>query len=147
MAGGCIFCMIAKGRGHSYKVYEDEEILVILDKYPASKGHLLVITRKHYPGIQDAEPGEAVRALAVAAALARIYRSYLGAHGVKIVVNSGRPAGQEIFHFHVHVMPFWPSPLRQPRSILEEQEAEEVISMIKPYISYIREYLSQAGLG
>ncbi len=146
MGEGCIFCMIVKGRLPSYKVYEDDDILVILDKYPASKGHLLVLTKEHYSSIHDAEPRRAVKALAVAAALARIYRESVGAPGVKLVVNSGRPAGQEIFHLHIHVIPYWPMPRRVPRSALEPGEAEEVISMLSQHVGRIKDYLAEAGL-
>lgn len=143
----CIFCGIVRGDLEAYKVYEDSDVMVILDKYPASKGHLLVLTKKHYESVHDADYRDIAKVFVVAGALARIYRVNVGAPGVKIVVNSGRPAGQEIFHLHVHVIPYWPGPERIPRRVISEDEAREVISMVKPYIDEIRRALKDSGLG
>ena len=147
--GGCVFCNIVRGVEEAYRIYEDDVVVVILDKYPVSEGHLLVITRRHYRGVEDAEPRAAAHAFTVASALARIYRKRLGAPGVNVVTNSGRPAGQVIFHFHVHVIPRWHSggPMWSPRHTLTPGEAERVTSRLKPHLALIREYLSRAGLG
>lgn len=142
----CIFCKIVRGELPSYKVYEDSDILVILDKFPASRGHLLVIPRGHHAGVEDTPPRTLARAWLAASALARVYRKSLGAKGVNIVTNSGRPAGQVIFHFHIHVIPRWsdqpdPQPYK-PKGELGDKEAREVLEMLKPHAAAtIREYL------
>ncbi len=141
----CIFCGIVEGRLEAYKVYEDEDVLVILDKYPATKGHLLVLTKRHYESVHDADPKDVAKAFVVASALARIYRVKVGAPGVKIVSNSGRPAGQEIFHLHIHVIPYWPGPERIPRRVISDDEAREVTAMLEPYIEYIKIALEESG--
>ncbi|MBI2051815.1 HIT family protein [Candidatus Roizmanbacteria bacterium] len=51
----CIFCKIAKGESPSYKVYEDKDYMAFLDIFPKSKGHTLVITKKHYRWVHDVE--------------------------------------------------------------------------------------------
>lgn len=142
----CVFCRIVSGLEGSYRVYEDRDVVVILDKYPVSKGHLLVITKEHYESIHDAQPRIATKALTVASALARIYRVELGASGVNIVVNSGRSAGQEIFHFHIHVIPRWSDThsLWGNRHMLTHEEADEVLRKLAPYTRYIEEYVSEA---
>ncbi len=145
MGENCIFCRIARGEAPAYKVYEDEEILVILDIMPVEKGHLLVMPRSHHESIHDTPPRLAARVWLAASALARIYRVELEAPGVNIVSNSGRPAGQEVFHFHVHVIPRW-SPARRGfrgRHRLTREEAEEVITMLEPHTGIIREYLGE----
>ena len=50
---GCLFCQIVEGKVETISVYEDEDILAILDIYPASLGHLIVLTREHYHFIQE----------------------------------------------------------------------------------------------
>ena len=142
----CVFCRIVSGLEGSYKVYEDRDVVVILDKYPVSKGHLLVVTKEHYESIHDAQPRIAVKALTVASALARIYRVELGASGVNIVVNSGRSAGQEIFHFHIHIIPRWSDTrsLWGSRYMLTREEADEVLRKLAHYTRYIEEYVSEA---
>ncbi len=143
--GVCIFCGIIDGRLDAYKVYEDDDVLVILDKYPATKGHLLVLTKRHYESVHDADYRDVAKAFVVAGALARIYRVKVGAPGVKIVANSGRPAGQEVFHLHIHVIPYWPGPKRIPRRVIDADEAQEVISTLKPHIDDIRRALEESG--
>ena len=148
--GSCVFCRIAEGREESHRVYSDEDLIVILDKYPVSRGHLLVITRKHYEGVQDVEPRLLAKSWLVASALAAIYRKELGAGGVNVVTNSGSPAGQVIFHFHIHVIPRWDGVERGfwgSRRVISEGEARSVISMLEPHAdNYIKEYLKR-GLG
>ncbi|MCE4625913.1 MAG: HIT family protein [Desulfurococcales archaeon] len=142
----CIFCRIAEGKAPAWVLYEDERVKVILDIYPVSKGHSLVITRNHYESIHDADPRDVAHAFTVAAALSRIFREKLGAPGVNVIVNSGRAAGQEIFHFHIHVIPRWEPggwrALFRGRHFLTEAEAREVVRMVAPHTDVIREYVS-----
>lgn len=119
-----------------------------MDKYPVSKGHLLVLSEEHYEGVHEAPPEVLMKVWVVASALARIYRVNLGAPGVNIVTNSGTTAGQIIFHFHVHVIPRW-SQVRgfwSGRRELGREEAMEVLDMVKPHITLIEEYLISLGL-
>jgi len=130
-------------------VYRGGGVAVILDKYPVSRGHLLVLTEKHYESIHDADPRDAVKAWAVASALARVYRRELGARGVNVVANSGRPAGQVVFHFHIHVIPRWSRDYEgfwSGRHVLTEDEARSVVESLKPHMGFIEEYLDQAGI-
>ncbi|MCE4627622.1 MAG: HIT family protein [Desulfurococcales archaeon] len=149
MARECIFCRIAKGEAPAYKVYEDEVSLVFLDIFPVEKGHLLVTSREHYEAVHNAPPRVVAHVFTVAAALAKIYRDILGAPGVNIVTNSGRAAGQEVFHFHVHVIPRWRGGGWRrlvERHVLTEEEAREVLGMLKPHIGIVRKALIDAGL-
>lgn len=143
---GCIFCKIAEREAPAYFVYQDNDISIILDIYPVEKGHLLVISNEHYESIHDTPPNVVSKVFRAAAALARIYREFLGAPGVNVVTNSGRAAGQEVFHFHVHVLPRWRGGgwrTLTMRHRLTSEEAEEVVGMIKPYTHIIEEYISR----
>lgn len=144
----CVFCRIVRGEEGSYTVYKGGGVQVILDKYPVSKGHLLVLSEDHYEGVQEAPPEVLVRVWLVASALARIYRVNLGAPGVNIVTNSGSTAGQVIFHFHVHVIPRWTQPkgFWSGRHELSDEEAKEVLEMLKPHLTVIDEYLLSMGI-
>jgi Diadenosine tetraphosphate (Ap4A) hydrolase and other HIT family hydrolases len=144
----CVFCRIIRGEEESHTIYKGEGVQVILDKYPVSKGHLLVLSEEHYEGVHEAPPEVLMKVWVVASALARIYRVNLGAPGVNIVTNSGTTAGQIIFHFHVHVIPRW-SQVRgfwSGRRELGREEAMEVLDMVKPHITLIEEYLISLGL-
>jgi len=59
------------------------------------------IPRKHYQGVEDVPMALADKLWRLSTALAKIYRNELKATGVNVITNSGRPAGQEIFHFHI----------------------------------------------
>lgn len=121
---------------------------MILDKFPASRGHLLVITRDHYTAVEETPKHLLRHAWMTASALASVYRKKLGAKGVNILTNSGKPAGQLIFHFHIHVVPRWseekdPQPW-SPKGELSDAEAKEVLEMLKPHAKEtIQEYTSQ----
>lgn len=87
------------------KVYEDEHIIAIKDKYPKAPVHLLIITKKPIRNVQALEEedfplvGEAFR---IAQKLAKEFGLEKG--GYRIVVNNGPYSGQEIYHLHFHLM-------------------------------------------
>ncbi|MFN7106017.1 MAG: HIT family protein [Pyrobaculum sp.] len=123
----CIFCRIVKGEAPSWRVYEEERFVVVLDKYPASYGHMLVVSKEHFTNIVDTPIEIVTRGFEIATRLARAW-AQLGARGVNIVTNAGRDAGQVIFHFHIHVIPRWGGPLAwHGREEIREEAAREVI--------------------
>ncbi len=127
----CIFCRIVKGEAPSYTVYEDDETMVFLDIYPVSKGHLLVIPKRHYDTLDDVPNKILSRVWILASAIGKLYRVRFNASGVNIVTNVGRAAGQEVFHFHIHVIPRWGrwTGFWSGRHKLTEDEAKEVMDM------------------
>jgi len=144
--GSCVFCRIAQREEHAYIVYEGGSVVVFLDIYPVEKGHLLVVPVKHYESSTDVDECTICRVFTTAAVFSRIYIQELGAPGVNILANSGRAAGQEIFHFHVHVIPRWSGggwKKLLSRRVLVDSEAEEVLSMLKPYTHYVDQSLSR----
>lgn len=127
----CIFCKIIKGELPAWKVYEDEDLVVFLDKYPASYGHLLVVPKRHYESVFDAPDDVVAKGFTTAAFFARVWKR-LGAKGVNIVTNAGREAGQMIFHFHIHVIPRWGGDLAwHGKEEIKEEVAKEVVEKLK----------------
>ena len=136
-----------RGELPSYRVYEDDNLLVILDKFPATKGHLLVITKSHHPSVEETPTQLLKKAWLAASALASVYRKKLGAPGANILTNSGKAAGQIIPHFHIHVIPRWGEGevTWKPKGELTEQEAQEVLELLKPHArGQIEQYLREA---
>ncbi len=146
MRGDDPFCMIAAGKADAYKVYEDDQVMIILDKKPASLGHVLVITKEHYEAVEDVPPDVLVRAWLSASAVAHYLRKVKGALGVNLITNSGSPAGQVVFHFHIHVIPRWdPGPIvRGVRHDLTDEEARRAQAIYEGLHEVIREYLQSA---
>ena len=105
MSEACIFCKINKGEIPSFKIYEDEYFNVILDRYPAAKGHLLVIAKAHCTDVLNLPEETAQKLYPLVKVLAKDLKNILGAEGINIVQNNGLAAGQTIDHFHLHLIP------------------------------------------
>jgi histidine triad (HIT) family protein len=102
----CIFCRILKGEYPVSLVYEDEIISVFPTIEPISPGHLLIIPKVHAPYLKDLEQETAGHIMIMAARLASaIRKSKYKCEGINIFVADGEAAGQDVFHFHLHVFP------------------------------------------
>jgi len=105
MSDNCIFCKIVNGEILSKQVYEDELFRVIMDVSPATKGHVLILTKKHYRNIFDLADLEASRLLVLAKRIAVAMKEGLACDGINIIQNNEAVAGQSVFHFHLHIIP------------------------------------------
>lgn len=101
----CIFCRIVAGEIPSHRVYENDSTLAFLDINPAMRGHTLVIPKEHAPDLHSIAPESLDAVMRTTQVVARILHTGLQADGINIVQNNGAAAGQEIFHYHVHVLP------------------------------------------
>ena len=100
-----IFARILRGELPAHRVHEDDETLVFMDIMPRVDGHALVIPKRACRNLLDAEP-EAVAAVArTVQRVARAAMRAFEADGVTIQQFNEAPAGQEVFHYHVHVLP------------------------------------------
>ena len=100
-----VFCKIIKGEIPSYKLYEDNDVLAILDISQVTKGHALVISKKHYNNFLCVPQKEMHKVIDVAQKIGQVEIKMLGAKGVNILTNCYEAAGQSVPHFHVHVIP------------------------------------------
>ncbi|MCD8336171.1 MAG: HIT family protein [Lachnospiraceae bacterium] len=105
MEENCIFCKIAKGDIPSATLYEDEDLRVILDLGPASKGHALVIPKKHAANLFELPDETAGKAIVAAKKVGAKLKEGLHADGLNLVQNNGAAAGQTVDHFHIHLIP------------------------------------------
>lgn len=101
----CVFCLINKGEIPSATIYENKEFRVILDRFPASKGHILIIPQEHVTDIYDLDPELAGRLFELATRFATIIKKTFGNTGLNIIQNNGAIAGQTVFHYHLHMIP------------------------------------------
>lgn len=101
----CIFCKIAAGDIPSATIYEDDAFRVILDLGPATKGHALILPKEHYKDITELPEELAGKAMILAKKIVTIMMEALPCDGYNIVQNNGEPAGQTVFHFHMHLIP------------------------------------------
>jgi diadenosine tetraphosphate (Ap4A) HIT family hydrolase len=130
---GCLFCDIIRGAIPAYKVYEDETTLAFLDAFPHTRGHLLIVPKRHMERITDlaeAEYSDFFRGIAnVCRRVDRLSRHY------HVSINQGSLAGQVVFHLHVHVIPRYgeENPFAvHPRPRLDEAEARALVGTLSP---------------
>lgn len=100
-----IFCRIIDGEIPCYKLYEDDDVLAFLDISQVTKGHALVVSKKHYENFLTTPQSEMHKVMDVAQRIGQIQIKMLGAKGVNILSNAYEAAGQTVIHFHVHVIP------------------------------------------
>lgn len=101
----CIFCRIVAGTMPCHKVLETDRVLSIMDIFPASEGHTLVMPKQHYETVFDIT-ASAVQAVALAArSIAAAIRAELSPDGMTIAQANGAAAGQTVMHYHVHLLP------------------------------------------
>lgn len=101
----CVFCKIIKGEIPSKKIYEDDDVLAILDISQATLGHTLVLPKKHYENLFSIENNDYLKVMEKVKMLAKTITSALNASGCNILNNCGELAGQSVMHFHVHIIP------------------------------------------
>ena len=100
-----IFCKIIDGEIPCYKVYEDDDVLAFLDISQTTRGHTLVVPKKHYDNFLSTPKSIMHKVMDVAQTIGQVEIKMLGAVGVNILTNCYEAAGQTVMHFHVHVIP------------------------------------------
>ena len=115
VADDCIFCKIVAGDLPAERVQEDEHTVAFMDLNPWTRGHALVIPRRHSRNLYEVPEEDLAPYAAAAKRLAERMRDRLGCDGVNLL-NACEPAAwQTVFHFHIHVIPrYEDDPLRLP---------------------------------
>ncbi|CAN5577828.1 HIT family protein [soil metagenome] len=105
MSDDCLFCGIVAGSIPSETIDSDERTVSFMDVNPATRGHALVVPRKHSADLLEIS-AEDLEAVSVAGQrLAKRAVDVLGADGVNLINSCGAAAWQTVFHFHLHVVP------------------------------------------
>lgn len=143
MAQECIICKILEGQIPSKKLYEDEDILAILDFNGANPGHCFVIPKQHIPIMEQVPPHLVGRLFNVANKISSAIFETLKVQGTNIFVANGVPAGQKVAHFMINIIPRkendginlqW-----QPRQLSEEEMSTVELK--------IKEEIGNIGIG
>ena len=101
----CIFCKIINKETPSKIIYENDLVIAILDAFPSSLGHTLIIPKKHFVNIYDVEEEYLVEIIKVAKKLSLAYKEVWGIDNLQLIHNAGQDAQQKVFHFHLHLIP------------------------------------------
>lgn len=100
----CIFCKILNNEIPSYTIYEDENVLAFLDITQGTKGHTLIIPKKHVKNIYELDEETASNIFRVVPKIAKALKSAFNPIGLNIINNNDKPL-QSVFHFHIHLIP------------------------------------------
>ena len=101
----CIFCEIIKGNIPSKKVYEDDNVLAILDISQITKGHTLVLPKKHFDNFLDLDDEYASYVFLAAKKITKMIDKAYKPLGFNIINNCNEIAGQSVMHYHLHIIP------------------------------------------
>jgi histidine triad (HIT) family protein len=111
----CIFCKIVAGELPATVVDEDERTIAFMDINPATRGHALVVPRRHAPDLLSIEAEELAAVAGATQRLASRAKERLKADGINVINSCGAAAWQTVFHFHLHVIPrYQGDPMRLP---------------------------------
>jgi histidine triad (HIT) family protein len=104
---GCVFCQIVAGEAEAFVVASGPTAVAFLDIAPLARGHTLVVPTRHVRDLLD-DGARALQEVApVVEEAAHLLVGRLGADGLNLFQSTGTAAGQEVPHFHVHLVPRW----------------------------------------
>jgi len=101
----CVFCRIIGGMETVSIVYEDDRVVAFMDIQPVAPGHTLVVSKDHFPTLFDLPEDLAAHCLAVARRLAPGIKKAAGVEALNLFSANGRAGGQDVEHFHFHLIP------------------------------------------
>jgi len=126
----CIFCRIVRGSQLSVKLFEDENMIAFMDFKPITKGHVLIIPKRHAELLTELDDNLAAEMIILAKKVGKALRkSKLNCHAVNYIMSDGAEAGQRIFHVHMHIIPRYRGDgfgLRMPERDEEEEDEKRL---------------------
>ena len=105
MRADCVFCKLVAGQIPASIVCEDDATLAFMDLGQVNPGHVLVACKAHAANVYELDDAQASAVFRTAARVARAVRAAFEPPGLSIYQANGTPAGQTVFHFHLHVLP------------------------------------------
>lgn len=129
----CIFCMIANHEINSSIIYEDEQVVAFLDLSQVTKGHTLVVPKKHYENVLECDPETLGHVIKVTQMLSKRIMDRMNAKGINILNNCNEVAGQSVMHMHFHIIPRYSEndSIEIKFNESEKQNLEEIAHLLK----------------
>ncbi|MBV8861301.1 MAG: HIT family protein [Mycobacterium sp.] len=101
----CVFCAIVAGEAPAIRIYEDESYLAFLDVRPFTRGHTLVVPKRHTADLTDTPPQTLADMVTIGQRIAKAARATELADATNVAINDGSAAFQTASHIHLHVLP------------------------------------------
>ena len=132
----CIFCDILSGARDAHFLYEDNQHVALLDKYPIDEGHSLVVPKNHHEKITDMDPIAVGELFSLVPKIAKGILSATKADAFSLGQNNGRAAKQIIPHVHVHIIPRYnhKGTVWTKRGISKDDELSVLAKKIRDFI-------------
>jgi histidine triad (HIT) family protein len=127
----CIFCKIVRKQAPSSIIYEDETVIAFLDIRPLNMGHTLVIPKAHFVNIFDIPEELLSQIYRATKQVSLATKKATDSDGISIIQQNGKAAGQDIFHFHAHIVPRFEGQKLPLFSELKEVERAKLDAMAK----------------
>jgi len=103
----CIFCKIVSGEIPAVKVLDEELVIAFMDINPSSRGHMLVVPKRHAENIFEISESDLSATMNAVKRCAKAVKEALKAEGITVLQLNGRASDQIIPHFHIHIIPRW----------------------------------------
>ena len=101
----CPFCKMARHELPVVVIQENKDLLAIMDLYPATHGHVLVLPKKHIENIYNMPSDLGARLMVMAISIANAIKQKLSPDGINLIQSNELAAGQTVLHFHLHIVP------------------------------------------
>ncbi|MEU1985466.1 HIT family protein [Nocardia sp. NPDC019395] len=102
----CVFCRIVAGTAPAHRVYEDDTVCAFLDIRPITRGHTLVIPKRHATDLSELDTEAGAELFRIGHRIARAVQGPdFAADGANLLINDGKAAFQTVGHVHLHVLP------------------------------------------
>ncbi len=132
----CLFCKIIKGEIPCVKIYENNQVLCFLDINPVTRGHSLVVPKKHSADILEIGEEELKEMSKLLPKISRALKKATGAKGINLMMSNGEEAGQVVMHSHLHLIPrfeddgleLWSGEQAKPEEL--EKRGKEIIQEV-----------------
>jgi len=135
----CIFCKIIEGEIPAVKVLDEELVLAFMDINPSSRGHMLVVPKKHAENIFEISEGDLAAVIKAVKRCATAVKEALKAEGVTVLQLNGTASDQIVPHLHIHIIPRWEND-GLPMSTWEMKPGD--MEEIKDIARKVKEHLS-----
>ncbi|MCL6500444.1 MAG: HIT family protein [Candidatus Pacearchaeota archaeon] len=135
----CFFCQIILGKVETVRIYEDADILAILDIYPANLGHMIIMPKAHFSSINEVPDALLTKLFVFIKIIAPLLMEIAKAESVSIVIAQGRAAGQTVNHFSINVIPRFEKDFsfEWPKRKVDKKELEKLGEKIRKKASKV----------
>jgi len=102
----CIFCKIIAKEAPASIVYEDDSFIALMDVYPLTNGHCLIMPKSHVVRLDELKANQRSKLFNIGHKIVEAQKKGgLGIHGTNFLVNDGKAANQTVPHLHLHLIP------------------------------------------